>query len=183
MKSTEEIQGWFHSGDCAAYDILLSTIPENGIFVECGAWMGRSSSYLCDHARSDIKIYIVDSWQGSVSEQSGPHSIALTQDVYQIFLDNMGDRKFSSIRKLSEEASKDFEDESCDVVFIDMEHTYDSVTRDIELWYPKVKYGGYISGHDYTIYWPDVKRAVQNKFDITKIKTMGDCWIVKKENI
>jgi hypothetical protein len=34
-------------------------------------------------------------------------------------------------------------------VYIDAQHHYDAVKQDIHLWYPKVKGGGVISGHDY----------------------------------
>lgn len=41
-----------------------------------------------------------------------------------------------------------FEDQSVDLVFIDADHRYESVKRDITNWLPKIKPGGYISGHD-----------------------------------
>ena len=41
------------------------------------------------------------------------------------------------------------EDESLDFVYIDANHAYDWVVQDIELWYPKVKKGGILWGHDY----------------------------------
>lgn len=183
MKTTDQITGWFYSGDFDAYNFLISTLPHDGVFVECGAWLGKSSSYLCDNARPDTTIYIVDSWLGSANEPTSRIK-AENSDLYSIFLDNMGDRKFIPIRKLSHEAVELFQDETCDVVFIDMEHTYEAVIKDIDMWFPKVKVGGYISGHDYGVSsWPDVKKAVQDKFDISKIKVIGNCWIVKKENI
>ena len=93
----------------------------------------------------------------------------------------MGKRKFTPIRKSSLEAAKDFQDESCDVVYIDMEHTYEAVKEDIQAWLPKVKTGGYISGHDYIKGWPGVMKAVQEFFPKNKIKVMNNStWIVKK---
>ena len=50
-------------------------------------------------------------------------------------------------------ASKDvvgmFPDNHLDFVYIDANHAYEHVKRDIELWYPKVRRGGYLMGHDY----------------------------------
>lgn len=45
-----------------------------------------------------------------------------------------------------------------DFVFIDADHSYEGVKRDLTEWTPKVRAGGLISGHD--ISWPGVKRAV-----------------------
>ena len=44
---------------------------------------------------------------------------------------------------------KGVEDESIDTLFIDGDHTYEGVKKDIEAWMPKVKKGGTIIFHDY----------------------------------
>jgi cephalosporin hydroxylase len=41
-----------------------------------------------------------------------------------------------------------FEDEYFDWIYIDADHTKEAVLEDIKAWYPKVKKGGIISGHD-----------------------------------
>jgi predicted O-methyltransferase YrrM len=45
-------------------------------------------------------------------------------------------------------------DNSLDFVYIDANHMKSQVVRDIQCWYPKVRRGGLVSGHDY-----DVKRG------------------------
>jgi len=60
------------------------------------------------------------------------------------------------IRTSSENGSKIFPNEYFDFVYIDANHKYSYVKQDIELWYPKIKHGGMISGHDYiNDYKPD----------------------------
>lgn len=54
-------------------------------------------------------------------------------------------------RLTSVEASKLFDDNSLDWVYLDGDHSYSSVCADLISWYPKVKSGGVISGHDYFI--------------------------------
>lgn len=180
MKKTNEIDGWFDYQN--SFKFLVDTVPDNGIFVECGAWLGKSSSFLCDYAKNRIQIFIVDTWKGSQNELNTYHKLATQTDIYKIFLENMGDRKFTPIRKNSVEASKDFKDESCDVVYIDMEHTYEAVLQDIEHWLPKVKPQGYIAGHDYVSRTNGVIKAVDEKFTKDKIKIIDNgTWIFKKE--
>lgn len=59
---------------------------------------------------------------------------------------------------------------SLDLVFIDCQHEYEGVKKDIQAWLPKVKDGGIISGHDYdpeNLYIPGlngVGRAVKEQF-------------------
>lgn len=182
MKKTEEIQGWFNYR--GVFDFLESQVPDNGVFVECGAWLGKSSSYLCDIAQGRIEIFIVDSWKGSDNELQSTHKLATEVDIYSIFCENMGNRKFKALRKLSVEAVKDFKNESCDVIFIDMNHSYESVKEDIKLWLPKVKKGGYLAGHDYFNIKNDsdpVASAVHNVLGSENVKGMGaNCWVYKK---
>jgi len=179
MKNHTEIKGWF--GFTQTYDFLVSQIPDDGTFVECGAWLGKSSSYLCDIAGDRVKVFIVDSWLGSKNELNTNHKSVITTDIYSLFLENMGDRKFNPIKKLSDEAVLDFENNSCDVVFLDMEHTFEAVSKDIELWFDKVKPGGYISGHDYNKWWPGVVKAVDEKFGRDNLTFIDrSCWMFKK---
>jgi hypothetical protein len=49
-----------------------------------------------------------------------------------------------------------------DFIFIDADHTYEGVIRDIEMWEPKVQKDGLIIGHD--LNWGSVARAVGEKF-------------------
>ena len=48
----------------------------------------------------------------------------------------------------SETAASIFADEILDMVFIDANHLYPSIKKDIEIWLPKVKEGGILCGHD-----------------------------------
>lgn len=69
-----------------------------------------------------------------------------------------GDRA-QVVRMFSHEAAVKMPDASLDFVYIDGNHTYPYVKRDLELWYPKVKVGGLVSGHDYTVNAEDIIRG------------------------
>ena len=175
MKSSKDIDGWFNHQ--AAYDYLLANIPEDGTFVELGAWLGKSSAYLCDKATYQ-NITIIDTWEGSPNELTTTHKLATEVDIYDLFLDNMGERNYNVIKGASKVAAKMFLNESLDVVFIDLTHTYEAVKEDIQLWLPKVKKGGFIAGDDYHQHWQGVIQAVDEL--LPRATFIDDCWIYQK---
>lgn len=68
-----------------------------------------------------------------------------------------------------------------DVVFIDALHDYESVKEDIALWWPLVRPGGYLCGHDYNHKWPGVMRAVAERFNLMDVCLGPDSmWWVQK---
>jgi predicted O-methyltransferase YrrM len=72
------------------------------------------------------------------------------------------------IRKTSIEAVQQFEDESLDFIYIDGNHKLQYAVQDIMEWYPKIRKGGVMSGHDYIN--PDraagVKDTIQVKYAV-----------------
>ena len=54
-----------------------------------------------------------------------------------------------------------FEDGELEFVFIDGEHCYEAAKADIEAWWPKIRAGGLLMGHDYDRQrFPGLCRAV-----------------------
>jgi predicted O-methyltransferase YrrM len=85
------------------------------------------------------------------------------------------------IRKYSVEAINDVPD-NIDFVYIDANHDYSYVKKDIELYYKKIKNGGVIGGHDFSSDTPGVCKAVLEFVDRNSLNLMGDerdWWIVK----
>jgi predicted phosphodiesterase len=67
-----------------------------------------------------------------------------------------------------------------DLIYIDGNHDYDSMNRDIENFKHKVKKGGYISGHDFNSNTGDVEIAVRNHFPDKEISIFSDSsWLIK----
>jgi len=87
-------------------------------------------------------------------------------------------------RMKSETAAAKFEDKSLDFVFIDGDHSYNGVKKDIELWLPKIKSTGWIGGHDYDHpRLPGVKKAVDEMFPSDVVEfDVNRTWFVKLEN-
>merc|ERR1712242_413053 len=49
---------------------------------------------------------------------------------------------------------------SLDLVFVDGDHAYEAVRQDIRAWRSKLRPGGILAGHDYSLFRPGVVRAV-----------------------
>lgn len=76
--------------------------------------------------------------------------------------------------------------EYLDFVYIDGNHSYEHVKRDISLYYPKIRLGGVIGGHDIANnpLSKDIKRAVEEfciKNNLKYYVKIPDWWIVKPE--
>lgn len=179
----ENIFGWFDEGDKKLYDRAVELYQNGDIFVEIGSFKGRSSSIMgvnIINSQKDIKFYCVDTWMGSIEHQKdglAEDEHVVNGELYEEFLKNTVPVKdvISIIRKPSVEAANDFEDNSLSFVFIDASHDYESVKNDINAWYPKMKSGGTLAGHDWN--FPPVMQAVKefaeaNNFNIQS----GGCW-------
>ena len=179
----EKIDGWFDFPDL--YRFILSRI-DNAEIVEVGSWLGKSAAFMAveiSNSNKNIKFHCVDTWNGS--EEHSDNQLVINDQLYNKFLENIDPVKkyINPIRKSSVEAAKDFADNSLDFIFIDAGHSYDDVKADIKAWYPKLKAGGYIGGHDYSSAWPGVAQAVQefsteNNLIVSLVEK--SCWITKK---
>jgi len=82
----------------------------------------------------------------------------------------------------SEEAAKEFEDQSLDMGFLDANHTYESAKQDIKLWTPKVKIGGLFVFHDYGGRYRGIMKAVNKAFGRGNLLLRGNrvCGVIIK---
>ncbi len=69
-----------------------------------------------------------------------------------------------------------------DMVFIDAGHDYDNALADINAWWPLVRDGGILCGHDYQHKFPGVMRAVAKAFPLIRVAVCPDSvWVVEKD--
>jgi predicted O-methyltransferase YrrM len=178
------LEGWFNMEN--QYLELLDNVPEGGVFVELGAYKGKSTSFIVteiNNLNRNIKFHTIDTFEGDSGSNDELEIEAYRKvnvsKMFEEFSENTKHLKehFNVIVGKSDESSKFFEDNSVDVIFIDAGHSYDSVIQDIKSWLPKIKDGGIMSGHDYNS-WSGVNKAVNEIFDkVDKID--NDCWFVK----
>jgi hypothetical protein len=86
------------------------------------------------------------------------------------------------LRKTSESAIREFQnEEAVGFIYIDGNHSYESVKQDIMLYYPLVRDGGLLGGHDYTPYYETVMRGVDEFAEETKLElhtVFPDWWFI-----
>ena len=161
------------------YKSIVQKFPNNSHFVEVGTWKGMSAAYMAVeivNSGKNIKFDCVDTWEYLDSQNEIPKNAF--ENLYDIFLKNIEPVKhvITPVRAISWEAAQKYADNSLDFVFIDAAHDYESVKKDINAWYPKIKKEGILAGHDYT-WCIDVKKAVDECL-ASQIKTTDEgCWI------
>jgi hypothetical protein len=127
-----------------------------------------------------INFDVIDTWNGSTEHQTDP--ILENDGLYCEFIKNIEPVKhaINTIRMASLDAANTYADESLDFVFIDASHMYEDVKADLIAWYPKIKPGGILAGHDYGT-WDGVTRAVNEFFaDKTFEATTEICFVHRK---
>ena len=154
-----------------------------GIIVEMGVLEGRSLSHVLPWCKgNNCKVYAIDPWQ-DWSSHLCDHHLPEAELIYQAFTSNMQQLGFldyvNIIRKDSVEAARDFEDSSVDVAFIDTLHTYEHTKKEIIAWWPKIKVGGELFGHDYNSENLGLIKAVNEAFGKPDV-LHGCMWLVKK---
>lgn len=189
----QNIDGWFDFQ--SIYTEMVEKSKDNSHFVEIGAWMGKSTSYMAveiANSNKNIKFDTIDTWAGSDEESHKEIINGLEMSLYDKFISNVSPiiNYINPIIGYSEYIADTYENESLDFVFLDGAHDYESIKKDIEKWYPKVKMNGVIAGHDYNEHgiegneWEGVVRAVNEFFGKDNIeirKVHAGTWIVRKD--
>lgn len=157
------------------YMVLQKLIIDRNVkrFAEIGVFKGRTiRNLLKRNSRKIIKDYIaIDPWKRLREIMPNESSLALTtkdhewDGLYKIVCKNMVDFNQLRVMRLSSyDASLLFPDNYFDLIFIDADHIYQEVKRDIDLWLPKVKSDGVLCGHDCGGNYEGVEKAIVEKF-------------------
>jgi len=140
---------------------FLKLMPKNGIVAEVGVNWGEFSDLILLY--TDPKhLYLIDIWENENQYNQ----------VKDMFADNS---RVTVIRIDSIKATKLFEDNSFDWVYIDADHSYFAVKNDLNAWIKKIKPGGMLAGHDY-VFLQSVVIAVnefllENNLNMTYLST------------
>jgi len=144
---------------------LAERARESEKIVEFGSYLGRSTRAMADNTEGTI--WAVDPWNGSYPVETG-----MNIDTYVLpqFKHNLKDHseRVIPVRMPSGNFDLPFK---IDMLFIDGDHRFESVQKDILWGIRKVRSGGIISGHDYYDKdgWQGVKQAVDKFFPARKV--------------
>jgi predicted O-methyltransferase YrrM len=186
LKSRSTAQGnrqagrafWNQGGtDCFK---AIKSLKDNAVVVEIGAYKGKSTCFIAEGLKGiSSTLYMIDTWfnDGGMRETRA--------DTFPEFLMNISSWRDNIVplRGFSAEVRKTWPSErKIDFLWIDGDHSYEGVKRDIDDWLPLVKNNCFVCFHDYREY-PGVKKAVDEKIlegEIKPVKKQGNIFLTKK---
>jgi predicted O-methyltransferase YrrM len=143
---------------------VVSMVRKPGMQIcEIGTNMGYSAALLGMIAREEKgKVVTID-----------PFNWTTGNEWIQAFHTNMAQfgltkEHVEHIKAFSYDAAVNFANDFFDVIFIDGDHYYDGIKKDIILYYPKLKSGGIMCGHDCEV------RVKDGILDMRTVKTWNN---------
>ena len=168
---------------------LARAVPCGGLIVEIGSGSGGSMACMALGSADDVRLVSVDPFQ-PYDEQTHAGIVRDVregkEDLFWQTADEFGYRdRVSNIKRLSSKAHRELVDGSCDLLFVDGNHSYDVARKDLSLYWSKVKPGGVLVGHDYTTRFPGVIQAVDEWAYADKVVTPAgtSLFLVRKETV
>jgi len=169
--------------NCDSRLVLLKMMPKSAVCAEIGVWKGTFSRQIREFT-SPKELHLIDPWefQGVYPERMYGGKVDKNQadmdQIYQYVKDEF--KKYTNVtihRGFSDKILHDFEDDYFDWLYIDGNHYYEFVLKDLQMTFLKVKKGGLIARDDYT--WGEkegfpVKRAVQDFVSEKKLENNLD---------
>tara|TARA_Y100000034_G_scaffold136839_1_gene216252 strand:- start:1989 stop:2957 length:969 start_codon:yes stop_codon:yes gene_type:complete len=148
---------------------MLNMFPKGSVGLEIGTYRGTYAKYIADIVEPKM-LHLVDPWEHQDSDKWEDNKRNYDQnkfngifgDVQKIFTDY---DNVTIHRLYSDEAVYEFDDEYFDWIYIDGCHMYECVKADMTAYFPKVKKGGLIAGHDL---------MVNNKFGTSVIRAFNE---------
>jgi hypothetical protein len=130
----------------------IGSAYQNATVVEVGVWRGEFGLELmaafpgCNYVGVDPYALYENYTDKPGHEFNGQDQL---DSLYNRVLHLVESQGGTLLRDFSVSAAKTFNDRSIDVVYLDGDHKYQAVSADIQAWWPKIRSGGILAGHDY----------------------------------
>lgn len=140
-----------------ARETLVQLLPKQSVGLEIGVALGDFSETLL-RVVQPRKLHLVDPWtyQTRADYRVDPNNVPTDEgdrrhaSVLARFASQINAGQVDVLREFSKNATATFSPRYFDWIYIDSIHTYDGVRDDLENYYPLVRDGGFILGHDFT---------------------------------
>jgi hypothetical protein len=132
---------------------LLNERGLTGYGVEIGTHRGVFAKILLSKWKGK-RLHCIDPWENLPGYEYQAKFLdgggKSREDDYRACVENLKDyrSKCTFTKATSMEVVQDFGDETLDFAYIDGDHSYQAVKTDLEGWWPKLKLGGVLAGHD-----------------------------------
>lgn len=166
----ESLPGWFDFADLYAEQVKRA--PSGAHFVEVGTYAGKSAAFMAvDIANSgkQIQFDACDTFEGVERKFFPDESDYLAQEALRDADGLMVTAARANLAPVADVVTvrvgdslalaESYADASLDFVFLDDDHSTPHLLKELAAWYPKVKPGGVLAGHD--LNWPSVQAAVE----------------------
>lgn len=155
--------------DCSILHRLVGEYARpNMIVFELGSYTGRSALAMLPHIRRmGGRLYCVDWFQGNPGV-GGAFAESFRNDIPGVLMRNFREAGYQDHAHIllgtTDSIARVIADQVADFIFIDADHRYSQVRKDILNWYPKLKIGGLMCGHDFEKHLRecDFKRVLQH---------------------
>lgn len=194
-----DIEGWFDFADLYR-ERVQAVNGKPAHFVEVGSWQGKSAAYMAGQIKTsgkNIRFDAVDNWAGGTDSHANCGSMqrikaipATRTAVRESGIDLMAawERNVAAagvaeyvrpVRDDSTAAAARYADGSLDFVFIDADHEAESVYADLTAWWPKLKPGGTLAGHDYDEDGPREAFSIFCREKALAVQEQGRCAVLQ----
>ena len=145
-------------------ELYLDVLPEGGLGIEVGVWLGRNAKELL-RLRRPRRLILVDLWKrfkcptNHLVMKQAPELIEAQYLSLMHYFFN--DPRVTLLRMASDEAASLLAPGSANWVYVDANHDYESVRRDLNAWSRALAPDGILAGHDWRVKkFSGVTRAV-----------------------
>lgn len=158
--------------------------------LEIGSWVGETAIAMRTAlGPAGGTIFCVDHWEGSPTDWT--YILAKSMpggELFEYFQKNVGDDLGTVIKPIKGN-STDVADmlhesgpQNYDLIFIDGDHSYQSVLDDIQAWINHLAPHGIMCGHDWCDQFPEVERAAREALYPAEPKHMKttNIWLIMK---
>jgi vacuolar-type H+-ATPase catalytic subunit A/Vma1 len=167
---------------------IIPGVADSGVMVEVGVL--KASNLLALAKRFPMMKFIgIDSYEAYTDSLHGGYTITAEMSAANLETARRRIAKSEAASRIelrvvrSDLAATEMEDCSVDLVYLDKNFTFAEQLDDVSQWYPKVRDGGILAGHE--AYTPEIMKATQEALTAMGVSSNievvdGEVWYIIK---